>query len=779
MQNNDDFEKMKKELELRIKFEDVITQISNSFIDIPYEKINQNIDLSLKKIGKFTKSDRCYIFMFKDKLKILDNTHEWCEKKINPQIQNLKDIPAEIIPWWVNKVLKREHIYIYDVNKLPDEAELERNLLSEQDIFSLVVVPMIIEDKIIGFLGLDSVKKYNEWSNESIKLLKFAAQILSNAINRYEKEKKIQDERKFAMTIMENMGQGLAITDVTGKIIYANKSIADMLGYEQKHIIGKRPFDFVEGSYINSMQKNIKKRKINVKSQYETALISNNGEIKGVIINAVPRVEDGKFAGSISVITDLTQQKLIQKKLEDSLEYYEKANKMKSEFLANVSHEIRTPLNGIIGFLDLLKNTDPNIEQLNYISNAQNSSRHLLNLLNDLIDYSSLDNNLMKFNEIGFNFSVLSNRIKESFKPLIEKKNLEFIYDINMQNKYHLGDPVRIRQIIENLLNNAFKFTDSGYIKLKINESEGYFNIIIEDTGIGIDEEKQDKLFKSFTQAEGYISRKYGGTGLGLSIIKKILENMEKGDISFESKKNKGTKFIVNFRLQIFDTKKFNLNNYKLMIIDDSKSNLYVAKSLFNSFNISVDIFEDEKNVIETFENTDYDAILIDINLSNISGVQIMKDIKKSKKFKEFPIPLIAFTGESNPQILNNLLDDGFDSYIIKPLDRIKIKELFKLKQNKKVKFNLSYLEEIFKDNPEDMKILIKRIKEESSKIIFELLNNEENEKTHEKIHRLKGTLSNLNSKEINDIFIDIKKTNSFEEKKDYLNLISKIIEEL
>jgi PAS domain S-box-containing protein len=779
MQNNDDFEKMKKELELRIKFEDVITQISNSFIDIPYEKINQNIDLSLKKIGKFTKSDRCYIFMFKDKFKILDNTHEWCEKKINPQIQNLKDIPAEIIPWWVNKVLKREHIYIYDVNKLPDEAKLERNLLSEQDIFSLVVVPMIIEDKIIGFLGLDSVKKYNEWSNESIKLLKFAAQILSNAINRYEKEKKIQDERKFAMTIMENMGQGLAITDVTGKIIYANKSIADMLGYEQKHIIGKSPFDFVEGSYINSMQKNIKKRKINVKSQYETALISNNGEIKGVIINAVPRVEDGKFAGSISVITDLTQQKLIQKKLEDSLEYYEKANKMKSEFLANVSHEIRTPLNGIIGFLDLLKNTDPNIEQLNYISNAQNSSRHLLNLLNDLIDYSSLDNNLMKFNEIGFNFSVLSNRIKESFKPLIEKKNLEFIYDINMQNKYHLGDPVRIRQIIENLLNNAFKFTDSGYIKLKINESEGYFNIIIEDTGIGIDEEKQDKLFKSFTQAEGYISRKYGGTGLGLSIIKKILENMEKGDISFESKKNKGTKFIVNFRLQIFDTKKFNLNNYKLMIIDDSKSNLYVAKSLFNSFNISVDIFEDETNVIETFENTDYDAILIDINLSNISGVQIMKDIKKSKKFKEFPIPLIAFTGESNPQILNNLLDDGFDSYIIKPLDRIKIKELFKLKQNKKVKFNLSYLEEIFKDNPEDMKILIKRIKEESSKIIFELLNNEENEKTHEKIHRLKGTLSNLNSKEINDIFIDIKKTNSFEEKKDYLNLISKIIEEL
>ncbi|UYO99739.1 ATP-binding protein [Oceanotoga sp. DSM 15011] len=779
MQNNDDFEKMKKELELRIKFEDVITQISNSFIDIPYEKINQNIDLSLKKIGKFTKSDRCYIFMFKNKFKILDNTHEWCEKKINPQIQNLKDIPAEIIPWWVNKVLKREHIYIYDVNKLPDEAELERNLLSEQDIFSLVVVPMIIEDKIIGFLGIDSVKKYNEWSNESIKLLKFAAQILSNAINRYEKEKKIQDERKFAMTIMENMGQGLAITDVTGKIIYANKSIADMLGYEQKHIIGKSPFDFVEESYINSMQKNIKKRKINVKSQYETALISNNGEIKGVIINAVPRVEDGKFAGSISVITDLTQQKLIQKKLEDSLEYYEKANKMKSEFLANVSHEIRTPLNGIIGFLDLLKNTDPNIEQLNYISNAQNSSRHLLNLLNDLIDYSSLDNNLMKFNEIGFNFSVLSNRIKESFKPLIEKKNLEFIYDINMQNKYHLGDPVRIRQIIENLLNNAFKFTDSGYIKLKINESEGYFNIIIEDTGIGIDEEKQDKLFKSFTQAEGYISRKYGGTGLGLSIIKKILENMEKGDISFESIKNKGTKFIVNFRLQIFDTKKFNLNNYKLMIIDDSKSNLYVAKSLFNSFNISVDIFEDEKNVIETFENTDYDAILIDINLSNISGVQIMKDIKKSKKFKEFPIPLIAFTGESNPQILNNLLDDGFDSYIIKPLDRIKIKELFKLKQNKKVKFNLSYLEEIFKDNPEDMKILIKRIKEESSKIIFELLNNEENEKTHEKIHRLKGTLSNLNSKEINDIFIDIKKTNSFEEKKDYLNLISKIIEEL
>lgn len=314
--------------------------------------------------------------------------------------------------------------------------------------------------------------------------------------------------------------------------------------------------------------------------------------------------------GYLFAFNDITEKKKIEKELILSKEKAESASKAKSQFLANMSHEIRTPLNGIIGFSELLLNTPLNEIQLNYLNNIKTSGEALL----DIIKFSAA------------------------------KKNLEVIFNIlpNLP-RYTLIDPVRIKQVIINLLGNAVKFTDQGEIELKVtfekkDDKIGLFSFFVRDTGIGIKDEQRENLFKAFSQADSSTTRKYGGTGLGLVISKKILEKMN-STLDFISEYGKGTTFYFTIETEYKYGEKINIgpkNINEVLVIDDNEKNRIILKDTLNHYGIKVKAVENGIKAIDIIKNGyKPDIAIVDYNMPEMNGLETIKGIRNYLNIKK------------------------------------------------------------------------------------------------------------------------------------------------
>ncbi len=363
----------------------------------------------------------------------------------------------------------------------------------------------------------------------------------------------------------------------------------------------------------------------------------------------------------------------------------ESATKAKSEFLANMSHEIRTPMNGIIGMTYLALQTSLDEKQKKYIQRIDNSAKNLLNIINDILDFSKIEAGKLTIEKIRFDMFELIDSVINLIELKAYEKDLELIvnYDIEM-NKEFFGDSLRISQILINLLNNAVKFTYKGSVKLTIkNIKDDRYLFEVEDTGIGLSKEEQTKLFKSFSQADGSTTRKYGGTGLGLSITKQLVELMN-GRIYLNSKKDEGSVFGFEIELKSIESKKkYNyFSDKKVLIVDDNKLWQEILENLLKTFKVNIDIASSATIALEKMKEKEcaYDLILMDWNMPKIDGLEAIKLIKQYCKDLTPPtiIMVSSFIQESilqeakklgvqiflqkpiNPSILNDLLTGLF-----------------------------------------------------------------------------------------------------------------------
>ncbi|MGM0453298.1 MAG: response regulator [Thermodesulfobacteriota bacterium] len=363
----------------------------------------------------------------------------------------------------------------------------------------------------------------------------------------------------------------------------------------------------------------------------------------------------------------------------------EAANQAKSQFLANVSHEVRTPLNAVIGFSDMLIDTELNDTQLDFVRTIRNSSDALLHLINDILDFSKIESGELELEKIDFSPELLAYDVCELVRPQIGRKPIELVCRVGDDVPAYLkGDPTRFQQVLTNLMGNAPKFTETGEIVLAINVAESGKDHVkiharVQDTGIGIDEQKQRTIFEPFHQADGSTTRKYGGTGLGLSICRQLAQLMS-GDIWVESEPDVGSTFHFTAwvgrsqKEESWQSAAAGLAGKQVLVVDDNQANLDILSSALKSANIRGSDLRAGMEVLPTLERAimagnPFDCCIVDIHMPGLSGYEVARQIRASDNPKIARLPLVAasYLVERDAELFAQV---GFDQSLVKPVRR-------------------------------------------------------------------------------------------------------------
>lgn len=432
----------------------------------------------------------------------------------------------------------------------------------------------------------------------------------------------------------------------------------------------------------------------------------------------------------------------------DNLRDYIQKNSAKSLFVANMSHEIRTPMNGILGFVQLLSGTKLDEEQNDYVNEIKKSSEILLTLLNDILDLSKVEAGKMELEYIEFNIRNLLDDVGALASANASKKNIEIniLCDVNTPEILK-GDPSKLKQVLNNFINNAIKFTENGEININVHpllieKKMTKLEFSIQDTGIGISKNNKEKIFESFTQADASTTRKYGGTGLGLTISKNII-NLMNGDITVESEEGKGTTFTFYAEFETIQMVKEDKTYYSkleylnILVVDDNTTNLKNIKHYLKAYKCNVECFSKPQKAIDMLNiNKKCNLILCDLNMPEINGLDFIKEVRKISHYENIPIIILSTRNEyaKNKEnidlnILKPVRKNELVETILKVIGCIKIEECHQVEATTNVNADTNSYNDLkillVEDNPTNQKLTIKML--EKTGATYDVANNGEN----------------------------------------------------
>jgi len=505
---------------------------------------------------------------------------------------------------------------------------------------------------------------------------------------------------QYSLSLIEASRDPMFTVSPEGKVTDMNEATVRVTGVSRQEIIGSDFFDyFSEPDKAREAYKEIFAKGFIVDFPLT---ISDGVQIDVLCNGSVYKDDKGIVLGVVIVARDITDQKRIATELTEAIVFAElavgiaeeakikaesatliaeTAVKAKQQFLSNMSHEIRTPMNAIIGFTKVLLKTDTSSKQKEYLQAIKLSGDALIVLINDILDLAKVDAGKMVFERTPFKMAMSISAMLHLFEPKIREKNLELVkeYDTHIPDVL-VGDPVRLHQIILNLVSNAVKFTNTGKITvsvrlLKEDDAKATIEFLVKDTGIGIAQNKMEKIFDNFQQASSGTSRLYGGTGLGLAIVRQLVEAQD-GTITVESKLNEGSSF--GFVMDFLKTKAdadlddalieldSDINNIKVLVVEDIALNQLLMRTLLDEFGFQCEIAANGKIAIEKLESKTFDVILMDLQMPEMNGFEATDYIRNEMKSS---IPIIALTADVTTVDLAKCKEVGMNDYIAKPVD--------------------------------------------------------------------------------------------------------------
>jgi len=484
---------------------------------------------------------------------------------------------------------------------------------------------------------------------------------------------------------VEDGSDMIFITDYKGQILYHNGSVRKTLGYRGDALIGRNFHDFILSEHLDAFEAEFRKcARQPYRQAIEFEFRCKDKSYKNLEFNSINLKQKDGIQGLILDCRDITERKRAARELL-------RAQKAKELFLANMSHEIRTPINGIAGMAALLsKNPTPD-EHHTYLNAIISAADNLKVIINDILDLAAIESGKLKLEQIPFNVTDLFSSLRDIFSIQAREKGIDFRINLDSTaNRLLVGDPVRLNQILINLISNAIKFTHSGHIIVtgKVQKEDSHtcqMQFQVEDSGIGIPKDKLTTIFESFSQADASVTRRYGGTGLGLTIVRQLVE-LQHGHIHVKSEEDLGSIFTVQIpyekHRQTGSSKARNLgsashdqsvanyrdlNGLRILLVEDNDINqLYASTILVKTFGCQVDSAENGYVALEKMKNNRYDIVLMDVQMPVMDGYEATKAIRMGEEPKR-NIPIIALTANATRQDTDRCLAAGMNESIPKP----------------------------------------------------------------------------------------------------------------
>ena len=652
----------------------------------PYNNALNTTNSTLAELKELTKDNSHQQLRLDTLKKVIDQRFAITMNTIEDRKQNALSEKEEISVLEKGKILTDKiKSIIADIDSEEFVLLKQRKLENEKSNNNFIVIFLTLVGFIVVIFALViSIIRSQKIGNNKLEELTAAQKVLSN----------------YSLSLIEASRDPLFTISAEGKVTDINEATVRVTGESREKIIGSDFYNyFTEIEKARDCYRQIFEKGFVV----DFPLTIHDGKPMDVLCNgSVYKDDAGNVIGVVIVARDVTDQKIIEKDLteakvfaelatgiaeqaqsraESATQIAEDAVKAKQQFLSNMSHEIRTPMNAIIGFTKVVLKTDLTAKQKEYLHAIKMSGDALIVLINDILDLAKVDSGKMIFEETPFKLSASISAMLHLFEPKIQEKNLMLVkeYD-NKIPEILLGDPVRLHQIILNLVSNAVKFTTEGHITVSVrlineDKEKAMVEFAVTDTGIGIAENKLGKIFENFQQASSGTSRLYGGTGLGLAIVKQLVEP-QGGTIRVESKVGEGTtfSFILSFKKTTIETidetilveLDTEIKNIKVLVVEDIALNQLLMKTLLDDFGFEREVAANGRIAIEKLQAKSYDIILMDLQMPEMNGFEATDYIRNVMNSK---IPIIALTADVTTVDLAKCKAVGMNDYIAKPVD--------------------------------------------------------------------------------------------------------------
>jgi len=684
----------------------------------------EGIRRALQIVGEASGMDRIYIFendqhsadirsLPSEELARLtcSQRYEWVREGVQPFID---DPVFQHLTWYPDLQRWYDHLRRGDpiVGAVKSFPVTERALLEMQDVRSLLIVGIDVGGELWGFVGFDNCHDEGPWPDHLVGMLRTLAVNLGAAIAWRQSRAEVLGERNLLKTLMDNLPDYIYIKDTASRYVTANRAHVGLLGATSvEELIGRTDFDFFSTpSTLPFFTDEQRVMRAGEPLLERVEIINRDAPDKQrwVLASKIPlRDANGQLWGLIGISRDITALKKVEMELRQAKEAAEAATRAKSEFLATMSHEIRTPMNAVIGMTSLLLDTPLDAEQAEFVNTIRVSGENLLAIINDILDFSKIESGHMELERRPFNPGECIEDALDLFARRAEEKGIALRRQIDPSvPRLVVGDPMRLRQVLVNLLGNAVKFTEHGEVMVTayaVPAGEGSrLHFAVRDTGIGIPHDRMDRLFRTFSQVDSSTTRRYGGTGLGLVISKRLVEMMA-GELNVESEPGVGSVFSFHVLADLpphalsespigqreddsgegfvraqrkvqmhFDKSAQRQGTLRILLAEDNLINQKVALRILQRLGYEADLAENGLAVLAALDHKDYDVILMDVQMPEMNGIDATRRIRAELPAERQP-SIIALTADALAGYQNECLASGMNAYITKP---IRVEEL-------------------------------------------------------------------------------------------------------